>query len=572
MKRKWFINLLAVGLCLYVGSLSAEQRVSGEVRGRWTRALSPWLVVGNITLRAQDSLIIEPGVTVRFTGNFRFDVAGVIWAVGAERDSIYIISDNAQPGSWRSIALSGLGARGSRFDFCVIQSAYRAIEATDSEIRIENSRLSNCDNAALRFVRSTGQAAKCIVGLINGTGIAVTGQSRPTIANCSIVQCGEYGIGVVENSIPILTNNKIIGARDCGIYLNAAGAVSIRENIIDLANTRGISIWESNNVQLYRNIVASTNGPGIWIYRCTGANLTNNNVIQSNQYGIYFSNSSAVVVNNIVMQSRSSGIFSDRSVLTMSYNDVWANLRGYEGVEAGFNDISADPQFTNPAEYDFHPLENSPVINAGDPGTPRDPDGTRADIGAMFRNLNHRPLITGWSPDTLVNVAGDSEVLFSVTAEDADGHGLRYTWFVNAVQSGEGREFRRRFNRDGDYIVRALVDDGFYEGTAEHQWQFTVLGSVIETELQPTDFAISRAYPNPFNRTTRLNISLPRPAELSLNIYDMRGRLVMNIFEGRIFSGFHRFAISSADLSSGEYILEANLDNSPNYRRIIVLK
>ncbi len=566
---KWLIIFIVIPL---FNQLFADQRVSGEVRGIWSQRLSPWIVVGNITLRAQDSLIIEPGVTVRFAGNFRFDVSGVLIAIGTEQDSIYIISDDMLPGSWRQISLSGIGTRGSRFSYCVIRSAYRGIEVTDCDIIIECSRISNCDNAAIRLVRSSSQVINCDISQINSTGIAITSQSRANITNCKITQCGNYGLGVVENSVPTLSKNIIIGANDCGIYLNGAGAVIISENIIDIANTRGIYVWESNNVQMTRNIVLATNGPGIWIYRSANLTLSNNNIIQSNQYGIYFSSSSATVVNNIIIQSRSSGIFSDRSSLTMCYNDVWANFRDYEGVEPGFNDISGNPLFTNPSEYDFCPMENSPVIDAGDPGTPRDPDGTRADIGAVFRNQNHPPVITDWVPDTLDFVNGDTEVDFSVTAEDADGHGLRYTWLVNNIRYGEGQQFRYLFNRDGDYTVKVIVDDGFYLGTTEHIWQFTVRGSGVKSELMPRDFYISGFYPNPFNQSSKIIINTKIPAILSIKLYDLWGRLVSDSFFGYINAGNHQYMINSDKYTNGEYLVEIQINNKQYYQKLIIIK
>ena len=74
---------------------------------------------------------------------------------------------------------------------------------------------------------------------------------------------------------------------------------------------------------------------------------------------------------------------------------VWHNIGGpslgsatfsYSNVEAGalgVGNISATPMVFGPAGSDVHLMAGSACIDAGDPTFPRDPDGTRADMGAL---------------------------------------------------------------------------------------------------------------------------------------------------------------------------------------------
>ena len=50
----------------------------------------------------------------------------------------------------------------------------------------------------------------------------------------------------------------------------------------------------------------------------------------------------------------------------------------------GEGNITADPLFVDPAKGDYRLSEQSPCIDAGDPKSPLDPDGTRADMGAFY--------------------------------------------------------------------------------------------------------------------------------------------------------------------------------------------
>jgi hypothetical protein len=49
--------------------------------------------------------------------------------------------------------------------------------------------------------------------------------------------------------------------------------------------------------------------------------------------------------------------------------------------------IDADPLFADPRSGDFRLLPGSPAIDAGDPASPLDPDGTPRNLGASFPGL-----------------------------------------------------------------------------------------------------------------------------------------------------------------------------------------
>ncbi|MFP4226067.1 MAG: hypothetical protein ACLFRF_04995, partial [Desulfobacterales bacterium] len=95
--------------------------------------------------------------------------------------------------------------------------------------------------------------------------------------------------------------------------------------------------------------------------------------------------------------------------LIMTYSDVQTGT-GEDWLGAGC--ITADPLFADPENGDFslswenYPIADatqSPCINAGDPASPPDPDGSRADIGALPYGVS------------LGDVNGD----YTVTLEDA---------------------------------------------------------------------------------------------------------------------------------------------------------
>jgi hypothetical protein len=92
---------------------------------------------------------------------------------------------------------------------------------------------------------------------------------------------------------------------------------------------------------------------------------------------IHLSTSTAEVTNSIV---RGPGNFTGNGTAAWSYCDI-------EGLGSGTGNIDADPLWVDAANGDYSLLPASPCIDTGDPASPLDPDGTRADMGAIpFEN------------------------------------------------------------------------------------------------------------------------------------------------------------------------------------------
>gem|GEM_PF-4936856 len=75
------------------------------------------------------------------------------------------------------------------------------------------------------------------------------------------------------------------------------------------------------------------------------------------------------------------------SRLSITYSDFWDNEDGdwTDNVAQYFDwegNMSEDPLYVDPFSWDFHLDYDSPCVDTGDPDSPDDPDGSRADIGA----------------------------------------------------------------------------------------------------------------------------------------------------------------------------------------------
>jgi len=114
--------------------------------------------------------------------------------------------------------------------------------------------------------------------------------------------------------------------------------------------------------------------------------IVNNTIVSASYNGVQIEgrDNNLRLVNNIIAFNRR-GVYSVAGQdLSLTYNDVFDNWWGdYVDCAPGAGSISADPRFADIDRSDYRLLRGSPCINAGDPTSPPDPDGSRADIGAL---------------------------------------------------------------------------------------------------------------------------------------------------------------------------------------------
>jgi hypothetical protein len=88
----------------------------------------------------------------------------------------------------------------------------------------------------------------------------------------------------------------------------------------------------------------------------------------------------------------------------------------------------------------------------------------------------------------------------------------------------------------------------------------------------PTRLLLQPNYPNPLHGSTTIAFSLPQRAEVRLQIYDVKGRLVSTLVEGELAPGPHQFAFDARGLAAGIYLYRLHTDGDVVVGRMLVLK
>jgi len=226
---------------------------------------------------------------------------------------------------------------------------------------------------------------------------------------------GLFGSGIY-NFLSKLTLDKVIVADN--ISDRSAGIANINSDLI-IKNSSII-----NNAKMS----GSTSASGIY---CTSGQLEIiNSIIADNSggYGVYAhwtSGETEISYSNFWNNEEGNFYGLNDSI----GNNVTTNANG-DSCDIYYN-IQENPLFVNPLDGDYHlswanfPIPDStmsPCIDAGDPTSPLDPDGTIADMGAYYFNQNvsvddpqemSNYMLTNY-PNPIISNFNDLTVSFSI--------------------------------------------------------------------------------------------------------------------------------------------------------------
>jgi hypothetical protein len=88
----------------------------------------------------------------------------------------------------------------------------------------------------------------------------------------------------------------------------------------------------------------------------------------------------------------------------------------------------------------------------------------------------------------------------------------------------------------------------------------------------PTGFELSQNYPNPFNPSTNIRFNLPIAVTVKLAVYDIAGREVKTLFEGKKNAGSYEITFNAADLASGIYFYRLDAGTFTAIKQMVLIK
>jgi len=343
---------------------------AGTVKGTWKKANSPYTVTGDISVAKNQTLTIEPGVTVRFAGHFSLTVGyrATLRAVGTEQDKILFTATDTDEG-WFGIRFIN-SVSDDTVKYCTFQYGHKD--------RARDGGRNGIYGGAILCTSSDEDEP--------GYGLI----TAPTIDSCTFTHNYARTGGAImcyAGGYATLTNNVLMdnsADADGGAIALYAADCTIANNVIvrNGANVGGgIMNWLS--APTIRNNTFVANKPS--------ALHLESNIIPDWTFD------AVSIVNNIIWQNE---IYMADNVedgeYLIRYNDI-------QGGWPGTGNIAADPLFADPEKDDYHLKSTagrwdpaakawvldsvtSPCIDAGDPSTSianePEPRGLRVNMGA----------------------------------------------------------------------------------------------------------------------------------------------------------------------------------------------
>jgi hypothetical protein len=119
--------------------------------------------------------------------------------------------------------------------------------------------------------------------------------------------------------------------------------------------------------------------------------------------------------------------------------------------------------------------------------------------------------------------------------------------------------------------VRAFNSNGWGNFSDVRTFSTLIVGVDDESQI-PTKFRLEQNYPNPFNPSTTIAYSIPKESQVSLKIYDVMGREVVEVMNGRQSAGDYNVEFGAASLASGTYFYKLTAGEFISVKKMVLLK
>ena len=93
-----------------------------------------------------------------------------------------------------------------------------------------------------------------------------------------------------------------------------------------------------------------------------------------------------------------------------------------------------------------------------------------------------------------------------------------------------------------------------------------------EAGMEPTDFALSQNFPNPFNPITTIAYDLPQACDVTLTIYALTGQFIAVLVDAPQKAGHHTAVFDGSRFANGIYVYRLETERFVETRRMVLLR
>jgi len=163
--------------------------------------------------------------------------------------------------------------------------------------------------------------------------------------------------------------------------------------------------------------------------------------------------------------------------------------------------------------------------------------------------------------------AGESNNLGFEVQRSLDGKAYNRIGFVagaGSTQTAQGYTFVDRDVAVGKYYYRLKQLD------RDGSFTYSEVKEIMVAA--PERYELSQNYPNPFNPRTEIVFRVRQEGLVVLKVYDILGREVQTLVNGRMTAGTHRVSVDGRDLPSGMYLYTLSAGDFHDVKKMVLIK
>jgi hypothetical protein len=88
----------------------------------------------------------------------------------------------------------------------------------------------------------------------------------------------------------------------------------------------------------------------------------------------------------------------------------------------------------------------------------------------------------------------------------------------------------------------------------------------------PESFELKQNFPNPFNPNTIIDYSVPKEGKISLEVFDVSGRMISTLVNEVKLAGNYKYDFNAGSLATGVYFYKLTGDGFTGTRKMILVK
>jgi hypothetical protein len=142
---------------------------------------------------------------------------------------------------------------------------------------------------------------------------------------------------------------------------------------------------------------------------------------------------------------------------------------------------------------------------------------------------------------------------------------------INSIRVDNGNHRVVYFGFAFEQFNDVTIADTLVKRSVEWLTEGIVLDNPVE-EPVPSSYTLEQNYPNPFNPATTIAYSIPQESQISLKIYDVMGREVVELVSGKQSAGAYSVEFDAASLASGTYFYKLTAGEFISVKKMVLLK